>query len=346
MAYLFEKGQTGNATVINAGYNFVLVVLQLAGMNYVFSIETYPQSDSQGTKPVQAIPVSDDDIPTLANPPTRDEAKAYWISNVEKNANGSRKGGIFGYHNLGIGGCEVFIGDRVYFSVVENTEKNTIIQINAIETEGGSLCACNFKAYACQTPSPQAVVDTPNFVAKMVDGLCVMFVFVIARGLFAKTGGKVDYPSTEITQSIAIAGGGFVNGNQTVQQAHDTESEEEGGNAKNATIARTIDLPPRTDGTEEPRYCEFSYTGADGTIKKFGLNRGRCGHVQARFYGLQPELPVMYKATDKTEVMVGFWMPVDEFLSISNYPVNTEGRYVPWVAHQAIVRDATAIFNM
>jgi hypothetical protein len=347
MPLLFQNGQRDlSATVINAGYNFVLCLLMIAGKSYVFSVETFPQADSQKTLPVQDTPIEHEGaLPLTPKPvlayednstdttiPTKAEALAYWTSNVERNADGTRKGGIFGAANLGVAG-DIFIGDEIMFNVIENTAKNTHIQIDVINT-----CACNIKAYACQTASPQAVVDTPNFV--LVDAL--MYVFVIARGLLSKSQGKVDYPSTDTTQSIAIAGGGFVGGNQTVQDAHDAETTEEGAKAKDAVVMQTFNLPQRTDPAEEPRYCLFSFTTPEGITKRFGVARGSTNNIQVRYFGELGSLPTMYKATDKKEVMAGFWMPVEEFLDLSNDPTTTDAKYVPWVAHQAIVRDAVA----
>jgi hypothetical protein len=338
MANLFEKGQTDlKGKVINAGYNFVLILVQIRGVNYVFSVETYPQSDSQETKPPQQTPVAEEDIPYLSNPPTKMEAQAYWTSNTETNTDGTRKGGMFGLNNLGLCG-KIFIGDVVHFSVLENTHKNTIVQINIIDHADETLDACCMKAYACQTPSRQAVVDTPNFCMLNTN----MYVFVIARGLITPS---VDYPSTAYTKSMALAGGGFVGGNQNVQQAHDAETEEEGAKAKTAQVIHTVNLPQRTDGTEEPRYCTFSLIGEDGTVKTFGMDRGRINNVQARYFGHQDELPIMYKATDPKEVMYGFWRQVDEFLAISNDPATTSGEYVAWIAHQRIVQEAVAIIS-
>jgi hypothetical protein len=334
MESLLKPGQEYAGKVINAGYNCVLVLLQIAGLNYVFSMETFPQADLSGTEPPQDIPVADEDLPARSpkNQPTKAEATEWWTSNAENNADGTRKGGILGSANLGLAG-EVFIGDTIGFNVVENTKKNAVVNITTIND-----CACKtIKAYACQEPSKQAVVDTPNFVSVAGN----LYVFCIIRGLFSKSQGKVDYPSTPDTESVAIAGGGFVNGNQTVQQAHDAEVEEEGAKPMKPIEMQTFNLPTRTDGTEEPRYCEFSFIGADGTIKEFGMNRGRVNSIQVRFYGELSELPIMYKATDKTEVLAGFWMPVDEFLALSNDPT-TQGRYAPWILHQTIARDASA----
>lgn len=340
MVNLFEAQIVRNDTdapehfhgkVINAGYNFVLLHLQIAGLNYVFSIETFPQSDTQETIPPQATPVVDTDIPILENPPTRDEALEYWSSNTEKNADGTRKGGIFGSANFGLCG-QIFLGDEIGFTVLETNYKCTIVQINSYSNDKSSM-ACKIKAYACQTPSKQAVVDTPNIVI-MND---IFWVFVIARGLPKPT---VDYPSTDKVKSIAIAGGGFINGNQTVQEAHDAETEEEGSKTTKDHVMKIITLPPRTAGFEEPRYCKFSFIGADGTIKKFGIDRGRINNIQVRYFGQLPELPTMYKAKDKTEVMAGFWMPVTEFIALPNDPTIPEGKYVPWVSHQAIIHDA------
>ena len=340
MTLLFKNGQCNlKATVVNAGYNFALVLYQFAGFSYFFSVETYPQADSQKTEPVQNKPIDPATDPRVPpNPPTKEEAMAYWTSNAQLNTDGTRKGGIFGSMNLGLGG-DIFIGDVIHFDVIENTTKNTIIQVNAIDYAGGKRSsACCFKAYACQDVSPQAVVDTPNFVS--VAGL--MYVFAIARGLLSKSQGKVDYPSTDTTQSIALAGGGFVGGNQTVQNAHDAETEEEGAKAKDATVMQTFNLPPRTNPAEEPRYCPFSLATPEDITKSFGLSRGRTNNVQVRYFGDLASLPTMYKATDKTEVMAGFWMPVEDFLDLSNDPNTTEKKYVPWIAHQAIVRDAVA----
>jgi hypothetical protein len=335
MANLFENGQTDlQGKVINAGYNFVLILVQILGVNYVFSVETYPQSDSQETKPPQQTPVAEEDIPYLSNPPTKKEAQAYWTSSIEKNADGTRKGGILGDKNLGVN--NIFIEDVLHFRVEKNTNKNTVLQINTIEHSNGGLSACCMNVYACQTPSPQAVVDTPNFVS-VFD---VLYVFVIARGLVSKSQGKVDYPSTESTQSIALGGGGFVGGNQTVQQAHDAEVEEEGAKAKSAQIMHTFNLPQRTDGSEEPRYCKFSFETSDGQKKTFGMNRGRTNNIQVRYFGTMDEVPTMYKPTDKKEVMDGFWIPAEEFLGISNDPNTRQSKYVPWIAHQAIVLEA------
>lgn len=340
MALLFtEEHSNLRARIINAGYNFAMILLTLAGSNYVFSMETYPQADSQKTQPIQASAVSDEEIAKQSASPTitTKEALTYWASNADMNADGTRKGGIFGSANLGLG--NIFIGDTIYFDVIGNTHKNTEIRINTIITADGYSCqACNIKAYACQNVSPQSVVDTPNFV--LVD--TIMYVFVIARGLLSKTQGKVDYPSTDTTQSIAIAGGGFVGGNQTIQDAHDAETTEEGANAKDAVVMQTFNLPQRTDSCEEPRYCPFSFTAQDGTIKTFGIMRGRTNNVQVRYYGSMDSLPTMYKATDKTEVMAGFWMPVKDFINLSNNPNTAEDKYVPWIAHQAIVREAVA----
>ena len=322
--------------VINAGYNLALVLLQIAGLNYMFSMETFPQADLSGTEPPQDIPVADEDLPARSpkNPPTQAEAKEWWTSNAENNADGTRKGGILGLANLGLAG-EVFIGDTIGFNVVENTKKNAVVNITTIND-----CACKtIKAYACQEPSKQAVVDTPNFVSVAGN----LYVFCIIRGLFSKSQGKVDYPSTPETESVAIAGGGFINGNQTADDAHKAETEEEGANPVKPVEMKTFDLPQRIDGTEEPRYCEFSFIGRDGTIKDFGMNRGRVNNIKVRYFGELAELPIMYKATDKTEVLAGFWMPVDEFLTLSNDPA-TQGKYAPWIAHQAIVGDAVKLF--
>ena len=334
---LLKPTQEYFGTVINAGYNFVLVLLQIAGLNYVFSVETFPQADLSGSQPPQDIPVADEDLPARSpkNPPTKEEATEWWTSNAENNADGTRKGGILGSANLGLAG-EVFIGDTIGFNVVENTKKNTIINITSIND---SACK-TIKGYACQEPSKQAVVDTPNFVSVQY----ILYVYTIVRGLFSLSKGRVDYPSTPETESVAIAGGGFINGNQTVQEAHDAEIEEEGANpVKPPVEMQTFNLDTHTDGTEEPRYCEFSFIGRDGTIKNFGMNRGRVNPIQVRYFGELAELPIMYKATDKTEVLAGFWMPVDEFLALSNDPT-TQGKYAPWIAHQAIVRDAVKLF--
>ena len=339
MTTLFENGQKDlTVTVINAGYNQVTVKYQIDNCKYcVFSIETFPQSDLQGTKPVMNIPITEEDLQMHlpVNPPIQEEAFEYWTSNAEKNADGTHKGGMFGAANLGLAG-EIFIGDTIGFHIVENTKKNTIINITSINT---SACK-TIKAYACQESSIQAVVDTPNLV--MINE--VVNVYVITRGLVSKT---VDYPSTPQTKSIAIAGGGFVGGNQTVQEAHDAETKEEGALSKNAIVMQTFNLPQRTDGNEEPRYCKFSFIGKDGTIKEFGNNRGRINNIQVRYFGELDELPIMYKATDKNEVMAGYWMPVYEFLAITNDPTTEQGRYVPWVAHQAIINEAvTKIENI
>jgi len=333
MAPLFENGQQDlTGKVINAGYNFVLLLVQIAGLNYVFSVETFPQADMSGTQPPQKIPVSDADLQAhlLENPPTKEETLPWWTSNAINNVDGTRKGGILGSANLGLAG-EIFIGDTIGFHVVENTNKNTIVNVTSIND---SACK-TIKAYACQAPSSQAVVDTPNLVS--VAG--ILYVFTIIRGLLSLSKGKVDYPSTPETESVAIAGGGFIGGNQTVQQAHDAETEEEGATAKTATVMTTFNLPTRTDGSEEPRYCKFSFPGADGTIKEFGLNRARVNNIQVRYFGELSELPIMYKATDKTEVLAGFWMPVEEFLTLFNDPT-TQGKYAPWVAHQKIILEA------
>lgn len=344
MAPLFEKGQQDlTGKVINAGYNFVLLLVQIAGLNYVFSVETFPQADLSGTQPPQDIPVADEDLPARSpkNPPTKVEAKEWWTSNAEKNADGTRKGGIVGYANFGLAG-EVFIGDTIGFNVEEhslnveeNSLKNTIINITSINS---SACK-TIKAYACQEPSKQAVVDTPNFVSVAGN----LYVFCIIRGLFSKSQGKVDYPSTPETESVAIAGGGFIGGNQSAEDAHKAETEEEGANPVKPVEMQTFNLPTRTDGTEEPRYCEFSFIGSDGTIKNFGMNRGRVNNIKVRYFGELAELPIMYKATDKTEVFEGFWMQVDKFLALSNDPT-TQGKYAPWIAHQAIVGDAVKLF--
>ena len=333
MSNLFENGQTDlSCSAINIGYNYVLVLAKINEKFYVFSIETYPQSDSQKTVPVQASPIDEVDIPFVPNVPIREEFEKYWQDNILLNADGTRKGGRFGSANLGVAGSPIRIGDVINFDVIENTYKNTIIQINSFDWS-----VCKIKAYACQTPSPQAVVDTPNFVE--VDGK--LHVYVIARGLPAKS---VDFPSDETTKSIALAGGGFVNGDQTVKQAHDAEANEEGAAAKTAVVMKTFDLPKRItpfgEICEDTRYNKFSYIGKDGFLYVFGENRGRTNSIQIRYFGTLSEKPAMYKAHSSTEVLSGYWMLVDEFLELTNDPTSGSPMHVPWCSHQEIVRNA------
>ncbi len=300
----FKPGDVVKVKILNVAYCLWIVLCLETGV--VFALEKFGQTDAQGTSPVLA----GDTVKILlpVNPPTREEAKTYWSSSG------------YAINNFGVD-PRLYIGDEVTIKVLENTGKNTIfmvISMTVTTPDGPGVIPCDFKAYACQSPSMQCVVDTPTLVT--IDG--VIYIRVILRG----QGTTVDYPG-----GIAIAGGGFVDGKNTIAETHNKEAEEEGANPKDKIEVKTFALPPDTDPKNDPRYCVFDTESG----KSFGMPRERLDSIQVRYFGNLLNFPVMYKATDCKEVAAGFWMSVEKFLALSEDRAVSE--HVAWPFHMKIV---------
>jgi len=284
---------------------------------FYFAIEQWPQNTKQNTKPV-------DDAPATEAWPDRsnvnmEEAFAYWTSPVEKNADGTRKGGAFSVANFSLKGIP--IGAQLKIEILENTDINTVVMVRYGDAEP-------FKDYACATPSPQFAVDT--FIMCLYKSK--LHIRVIKRAGAGPKG--PDYPN-----AWAIIGG-FLNGGQTVAQGRAAELKEEGGIVIGNNTVWEFELGERNTPGREPRYMPFSYLNSAGEIVQFGCVRGSTAHAVVHFVQSKnpDELPRLAKATDADEVVKGVWMPFDDFLAISNNPAADE--YVAWKDHQAGALDA------
>ena len=298
---VFYCGVVGKATNAN-------------GEPFNFSLEKFRQNPNQGTKPV-------DDAPATEPWPDRsnvemDKALDYWLAHIEKNADGTRKGGAFAKANFSLNGIP--IGAEFEVEILENTAFNTEVLVHY----GG---AAPFKAYACAKPSPQYAVDT--YIICLFQG--ELYIRLIKR---ADAG--PDYPSAR-----AIIGG-FLNGDLSVDQGRDAELNEEGGIVLGDNRIREINLPERTDEWRDPRYTPSSYLNSAGEIVTFGCKRGSTANAVVHFVSPKDttQLPRLAEATDKAEVVTGEWIPVADFLAMSNDPA--AGVYVAWLDHQAGARDA------
>lgn len=172
------------------------------GKTFYFAIEQWPQNTKQNTKPV-------DDTPATEAWPDRSnvdmaEARAYWLAHVEKNADGTRKGGAFSEANFSLKGIP--IGAELEVEILKNTDINTEVMVHYGDAEP-------FKAYACATPSPQYAVDT--YIMCFHDGK--PYIRVIKRA-----GAGPKGPDYHTAWAII---GGFLYGGQTVAQGRAAEAE-------------------------------------------------------------------------------------------------------------------------
>jgi ADP-ribose pyrophosphatase YjhB (NUDIX family) len=279
------------------------------GEFYYFSIEKYPQNTKQNTKPV------DDTGATEEYPERRNvnhgEALDYWTANIEKNADGTRKGGAFAKANFSL--KDIPIGATLNVEILKNTDYNTTVMVRHGDAEP-------FEAYACAKPSPQYAVDT--YIMCFYKGQT--YIRLIQR---AKAG--PDYPNAR-----AIPGG-FLNGGMTVDQGRAAELQEEGGIIIGNNVVKVIELGERNAPGREPRYMPFTYRNAAGELITFGCERGSTANAVIHFViNKDGKLPRLAPGTDEDEVEVvkGEWVLVNEFLSWSNDPASDD--YVAWMDHQ------------
>lgn len=290
------------------------------GKSYYFSIEKFPQNTKQNTKPVDDTGATED-YPDRSNV-DMEEAKTYWTSAVENNADGKRKGGAFAETNFSLKGIP--IGAELEIEIVETTSINTVVMVRNGNAEP-------FKAYACANPSPQYAVDT--YIMCFHDSN--LYIRIIKRAAAGPDG--PDYPNARATV------GGFLSGGMTVAQGHAAEQQEEGGIVIGDNTVNVIELGERNAPGREPRYMPFSYLNAAGEIVHFGCNRGSTAHAVVHFVipNDTTQLPRLAKATDEAEVVKGEWKILSEFLNISNNPADAE--HVAWIDHQAGARDAATL---
>lgn len=317
---LLANDRVIDVEVVDIGYCCVIVKgINLDGKVFYFSIELFPQNPKQNTKPVDDATASEA-WPDRSNV-VMAEAEAYWISHVEKNADGSRKGGAFALPNLSL--KRIPIGATLTLEFVEETDINTVCMVKYGDAEP-------FKAFACSKPSPQFAVDT-YIMCLFQDKL---YIRVIER---APAG--PDFP-----RATAIIGG-FLNGGMTVAQGRAAELEEEGGIIIGDNIVKVFELGERNAHGREPRYMPFTYLNSAGEIVKFGCERGSTAHAVVHFVIPKDtsKLPRLAKATDEAEVVKGEWMPVEPFLAMSNDPA--AGNYVAWLDHQAGASDAVQMLK-
>ena len=307
-----------SAVVVDVYYCGVVVKVTFEGKTFFFSIELFPQNPKQKTQPVSLLNAIEE-YPDHGNV-DMNEALTYWTSNVEKNADGSRKGGAFAEANFSLKGIP--IGAHLKVWIVENTKINTIVMV----TYGLNT----FKAYACARPSPQFAVDT--YIMCFHKG--VLYIRVVKRAAAGP-----DYPG-----AWAIIGG-FLNGGHTVAQGRAAEMEEEGGIVIGDIRLIVCDMGERSTPGREPRYMPFSYKNAAGEIVTFGCERGSTANAVVHFVIPKDttQLPRLAKATDEAEIVKGEWKPLSEFLAISNDPA--DGDYVAWLDHQAGARDAADLLR-
>ena len=305
------------------------------GKKFYFAIELYAQNSKQKTKPVDDTPATQD-WPDRSNV-NMDAALVYWTSAVEKNADGTRKGGAFSAANFSLKGIP--IGAELSIEFDKATEINHEVKVRYGDAEP-------FTAYACATPSPQCAVDTYIIWFNKCTGK--LYIRAIERAAAGP-----DYP-----KAWAIPGG-FLNAGMTVDQGRAAELKEEGGIVVGNTRVREFELGERNAPGREPRYELFSFENAAGEIVHFGVKRGSTAHAVVHFVTVASEdkdstqLPRLAKATDEKEVVGGQWMLLSEFLAMSNNPTGAadaagaagaagaaDHKYVAWLDHQAGARAA------
>lgn len=318
MATITEKSVV-QCEVVDVFYAGVVVKTTIDEKPIYFVIELFPQNAKQGTKPLSHLDAIES-WPVRSNVDMAD-ALAYWTSNIEKNTDGSRKGGAFAEANFALKGIP--IGAKLKVEIIQNTEINTIVMVSHGD-------AAPFKAYACARPSPQFAVDT-YIMCRHRDNIYI-------RAIKRAPAGP-DYPG-----AWAIIGG-FLNGGQTVEQGRMAELKEEGGIVIGDNIVKVIEMGERNTPGREPRYMPFSYKNAAGEIITFGCERGSTANAVVHFVIPKDttQLPRLAKATDEAEVVKGEWKLLSDFLAMSNNPA--DGDYVAWLDHQAGARDAAELLR-
>lgn len=306
--------------VIDILYCGVIVKAAIDGVIFYFVIEKYPQNPMQGTKPVDASSTKAC-CPSRSNV-VKEEAQAYWISNVKNNADGTRKGGAFALANFSLKE-DIFIGSKLKVEIVRNTDINTEVLVSHGD-------APPFKAYACVNASPQFAVDTY---------IMCLHKFVLYIRVIKRAAAGPDFPG-----GWAIIGG-FVNGGQTVDQSRREELRQEGGMVIGDNTVKVLELGERNSYGRETRYMPFTYVNAAGELITFGCERGSTANAVVHFVipTDTTQLPHLAEATDKAEVVKGEWMPLSDFLAMSNDPA--AGDYVAWPDHQAGARDAAELLK-
>jgi hypothetical protein len=299
----------------------VVKAINADGEVFYFVIEQWPQNTKQNTKPV-------DDSAADAPWPDRSKvdmkkARAYWTSHVEKNADGTRKGGAFSEANFSLKGIPM--GAILDIEFVKVSDINHEVMVHYGDAEP-------FKAFACAKPSPQYAVDT--YIVCFHKGK--LYIRAILRAGASSKG--PDYYN-----GLGIIGG-FLNGGLTVAQGRAAELLEEGGIVIGDTRVIVLNLGERSTRGRDPRYMPHSYVDAEtGDIVYFGVERGSTADAVVHFViSNDPDtLPRLAKATDEAEVVKGEWMLLSEFLAKSNDPA--AGEYVAWLDHQAGARDAARL---
>jgi len=315
----FISSSVLEVVVVEVLYCGVVVKATYGGKTIYFAIELFPQNPKQKTKPVSHLDATE--VWPDRNNVDMAEARAYWISSAENNADGSRKGGAFAEGNFSLKGIP--IGAELKVEIIKNTDINTVVMVSY-----GDMVP--FKAYACATPSPQFAVDT--YIMCLHQG--ELHIRVIKRAAAGP-----DYPG-----AWAIIGG-FLNGDHTVAKGREAELEEEGGIVIGDNIVKVIEMGERNTPGREPRYMPFSYKNAAGEIITFGCERGSTANAVVHFVIPKDttQLPRLAKATDDAEVVKGEWKLLSDFLAISNDPA--DGDYVAWLDHQAGARDAADLLR-
>lgn len=318
MANLLKAGAFVNAVVVDMIYCGVVVEATNAeGETFYFAIELFSHNTKQNTKPVNTTTASEA-WPDRSNV-NMAEALAYWTSPVEKNADSTRKGGAFAKANFSLNGIP--IGATLNIEVLENTDFNTVVMVN--HNHGDEK---PFKAFACSKPSPQRAVDTY---------IMCMFMGVLYIRIATRAAAGPDYPNGSCVP------GGFQDAGLNEALARKKENDEEGGVPLAGNIIMPVELGERNAPGREPRFMTFSYTNSDGEIVEFGCVRGSSANAVVHFVISEADptqLPKFANPTDGKEIVGGTWMPVDEFLAMSNNPA--ERPYAPWKDHQAGARAA------
>jgi hypothetical protein len=287
------------------------------GEFYYFSIEKYPQNTKQNTKPVDDTGATEE-YPDRSNVDNDEALLAYWTANIEKNADGTRKGGAFAKANFSLN--SIPIGATLNVEIIKNTDYNTTVMVR----HGDAA----FEAYACAKPSPQYAVDT--YIMCVYQSIPMLR--IIERAPAGPKG--PDFPD-----GLAIVGG-YLNGGMTVDQGRAAELKEEGGILIGENRILVFDLGERNEHGREPRYMPFSYLNGSGQVITFGCDRGSTANAVIHFVipNDDTKLALLADGTDTKEVIKGKWVPLSEFLAYSNDPA--ADKYVPWMDHQKGARAA------
>lgn len=314
MANLLEAGKLIVEVVDIIYCGVVVKATNAEGKTFYFAIDRYPHNIMQDTKPVDTT-TAPEAWPDRSNV-DMDAALAYWIARVEKNANGTRKGGAFAEDNFSLKGIP--IGATLKLEIIKNTDIDTVVMVHY-----GELAP--FQAYACSIPSPQRAVDV--YTIAIVNNN--VYIRVVTRAPHGP-----DYPGADCTI------GGMLNGGCTVKAVIAAEMREEGGVVLGDNLVRMFYLGERNDPGRDPRFMPFTYLNPEGAIVEFGCNRGSSSDAVVQFVipNVSTVFPWLAKATDTKEIVGGTWMPIEDFLVMSNDPAETH--YVAWTDHQAGARAA------